>query len=304
MATDIAIREPGSLMPVGAEWEALKEQAGILVKSGLLPQSVNTPEKAIAIALKGRELGIGPWQALSHINVIQGKPTASSELMLALAYSRIPGFRAEPVEDSDEAFAIKLTRPGQQSYVARFTVQEAKRAGLLGKDSWGKYPRAMLRARAISAGLRLIAPDAIMGLSYTPEELGAEVDGEGEVVFTPDAPEPEPTRRKQQGNRQFAPPQGADEPADWKEPPADDEATEAAPYLVCEECGLVMAQHPEQTIDAGQGHTMTAGAFGVKSRQLFRRVLCVACGKAEKAAAGRCPSGRREEATDGGSERS
>jgi hypothetical protein len=45
----------------------------------------------------------------------------------------------------------------------------------------------MLRARAISALCRFAFADVLMGASYTPEELGAEVNEEGEVVGANDA---------------------------------------------------------------------------------------------------------------------
>ncbi|MBV9282954.1 MAG: hypothetical protein JOZ41_23015, partial [Chloroflexi bacterium] len=55
-------------------WTVLREQADVLVRSGFLPHGVNTPEKAISIVMKGRELGIPPMYALSNIAVINGKP--------------------------------------------------------------------------------------------------------------------------------------------------------------------------------------------------------------------------------------
>ena len=63
-----------------------------------------------------------------------------------------------------------------------YTIEEAKQAGLLGKDSWKNYPAAMLRARAVSIVARAVFPDSIMGCSYIHEELGAEVNEEGEII--------------------------------------------------------------------------------------------------------------------------
>jgi hypothetical protein len=50
-------------------------------------------------------------------------------------------------------------------------MEDAKVAGLLSKDTWKKYPEAMLRARCVAIVARALFPDAIMGASYTPEEL-------------------------------------------------------------------------------------------------------------------------------------
>ena len=66
-------------------------------------------------------------------------------------------------------------------------MDDAKRAGLVKKDGWQFYPKAMLRARAITAGLRAVAPDIIAGI-YDPEELGADVTVDGEIVIPPAAP--------------------------------------------------------------------------------------------------------------------
>jgi hypothetical protein len=51
-----------------------------------------------------------------------------------------------------------------------WTIQQAKTAGLTGKDVWKQYPRAMLRARVISEGIRTVYPGVAVGV-YTPEEI-------------------------------------------------------------------------------------------------------------------------------------
>lgn len=171
-----------SQFPSPQEFNVLKEFGSMAVKSGLLPTSINTPEKAVIIALKGREIGIPPLQAFSGISVVQGKPTMSSELMLALIYRDIPGVVIDYIETSDKACIIEAKRPGGRPTRFSFTLEDAKRAGLLGKGPWLSYPAAMLRARCISAMARAVFPDALAGISYTPEELGAPVNEEGAVI--------------------------------------------------------------------------------------------------------------------------
>lgn len=65
--------------PMGEEWQSIKQQAQMAVKSNLLPNTINTPEKAVVVALKGRELGIPMMQAFSQINIISGN--ANSEVL-------------------------------------------------------------------------------------------------------------------------------------------------------------------------------------------------------------------------------
>jgi hypothetical protein len=72
-----------------------------------------------------------------------------------------------------------------------FSLEDAKRAKLDGKDVWKAYPRAMLRSRAVSEVVRTAFPECIAGL-YTPEEMGAEVvvNAEGGVEIVDAPPEP------------------------------------------------------------------------------------------------------------------
>jgi hypothetical protein len=64
-------------------------------------------------------------------------------------------------------------------------MQDAQAAGLTGKDNWRKFPRNMLFARALSNGVRWYAPDIFNGATvYTPDELGAAEDDDGNVVVT------------------------------------------------------------------------------------------------------------------------
>lgn len=177
-------------------YSVLEKQVTMAIKSGFLPASIKSPEQAITIALKGRELGIQPLQAFSQIHIIQGKPTISSELMLALIYRNCKGAVINYLESTSDACVIEACRPGGKMNTFSFNIEEAKSAGLLQKENWRKYPDAMLRARCIAIVARAVFPDAIMGASYTAEELGGEeVSLEGKsgdlrgngVVVTPRA---------------------------------------------------------------------------------------------------------------------
>ena len=164
-----------SLFPSETEWGMIKEQAKIAISSGLLPQVINTAEKAIVIALKGRELGIPPFQAFSHINIIQGKPEISAELMLALIYKNCKNAIINYIETNDKICVLEAKRLNSSFSKFSFSLQDASKAGLLDKGNWAKYPAAMLRARAISSMARAVFPDAIMGCYVTGELM----EGEG-----------------------------------------------------------------------------------------------------------------------------
>lgn len=183
-------------LPSAQEFSLMKEMGRMAVASGLLPAAINTPEKAVIIMMKGRELGIPPMQAFSSIAVINGKPTMSAELMLSMIYRNVPGAIVNYLRSDAQACEIEAQRPGGKSAKFAFTIEDARRANLLGKGPWQTYPSAMLRARTVSAMARAVFPDALSGVVYTPEELGAEVDDEGRVLDQPPMDQAEPEARE------------------------------------------------------------------------------------------------------------
>ena len=169
-------------MPSPALWTGMKAQAADMIKSGFLPASIKTPEQVLVIALKGRELGLPTMYALAHIHVIQGKPSQSSESMLARILSMHPATLVEYEKMDADSCEMVVTKANHKPQKFTFTMEDAKRAGLLNKTTWAQYPKSMLRARCISDMARALFPDALGGVSYTPEELGAETNDKGEII--------------------------------------------------------------------------------------------------------------------------
>jgi hypothetical protein len=154
--------------------------AGHLLKSGMLPKAITTPEAALVIILTAREIGIGPMMAFQKINVIQGKPTIAPELMLALARGR--GLLEDmKISNDGNKCTVTIKRKGNSPVTTSFSMDDARAQGLADKDNWKRMPSIMLQWRAIAASCRIVFPDVIGGL-YTPEELGAVVDEQGEVI--------------------------------------------------------------------------------------------------------------------------
>ncbi len=179
--------EPGSIA------EAF-HLAGILVKSRLLPDSVQTPEAAFAIIATGRELGLTAMQSLRSIHVIKGKTILSADLVAALVKSRrdvCAYFML--VESTTERATYRTQRVGEpEPTTLTFTFEDAKRAQVTGNPNWTKFPAAMLRARAITALARAVYPDLAMGI-YDDDEVAAQPATSQPVyeVVKPAAPRPE-----------------------------------------------------------------------------------------------------------------
>lgn len=151
-----------------------KDLAKSIHGSSLLPAALKRTEADVLVTvLTGQELGLLPMQSMRAIHVIEGKPTLSADAMAAIIL-------ASPVCDyfrvtvwTHERCVVEAKRKNDPALTVEWTMKDAAAASLLGKDVWKKYPRSMLRARAISAAAHNVFPDIILGV-YTPEELGAE----------------------------------------------------------------------------------------------------------------------------------
>lgn len=136
-----------------------------------VPKSLRgKPEAVLACILTGHEIGIGPMMSLSKIHVVDGRPGMAAELMRTLI------LRAGHEIYIEDATNTRVTVTGIRSGTGRslsitWTMDDARRAGLAGKNNWKGYPRAMLTARATSEVARGLFPDALGGISYTEEEL-------------------------------------------------------------------------------------------------------------------------------------
>lgn len=183
---------------VPAEWSVMQQQASALVASGFLPQSVNSPQKAVAIIMLGRELGIAPWAALTSINVIQGKPTVSPQLMLALI-NRSGQLEDMTIDDDGTACTVTMKRKGRTPHTFTFSMMDANAMNLSGKDNWKKQPAIMRQWRAVAGCARTVFADVILGL-YTPDEMGIDVAADDQGNMTVIDVRPEPLHQPQNGH--------------------------------------------------------------------------------------------------------
>ena len=128
----------------------------------------NTPESALAIMLVAQSQGLHPVQAMADYHNIQNKPSLKTDAMLARFQQK--GGSVEWITHSDQEVKARFSHPQGGTLELSWTMAMAKAAGLSHKDNWKQYPRAMLRARVISEGVRAIYP-AVLGGMYAPEEV-------------------------------------------------------------------------------------------------------------------------------------
>ncbi len=177
----LTVREPISPQV----WEMISAIGPAMYKSRLF--GCTSPEAAMAIMLKGHELGLSLTAAFEFIHVVEGKPALSprgalaliqsSPLLAGLKIEDIKGKAGEPV-----ACHVWMKRTNGFEYEVTWTMEEAKRAGVVKPGSgWDHYPANMLRWRAIGFCADVVFPDVLGGMRRA-DELGANISPGGDVI--------------------------------------------------------------------------------------------------------------------------
>jgi hypothetical protein len=208
--------EPGTALEQAApprqsqaaiELRARMDFAQAMAQAGNLPPSYRKQPANLLLADQyARDLALPFTTILTGIHVIEGKPSASAGLISGLV--RRAGHRLRVTVDRDDqgrpvAATATIIRGDDPdfTFTATFTLADAATAGLCDLKNgrpfarsdkgkvlpWEAYPEAMMKARAVTAVARDACQDALFGLQYTPEELGAVVDEDGAPVEGPPA---------------------------------------------------------------------------------------------------------------------
>lgn len=182
-------------------WQTIQSIAPVAQASRMFGVTI---EQAAIVMLTGYELGLGLAAAFKFIHVIDGKPSLSPQGALALIQKskELDGLK---ITDGPDYCECWMKRKSGFEYIARFTMDDANRAGLVkDKSGWSKYPSNMLRWRAIGYCADIVFPDITGGLD-APEELGAAVDQSGEPIKSNFEISKPPTVARQQEEKDNAP---------------------------------------------------------------------------------------------------
>lgn len=142
---------------------------------------VGSPEQAVMIMLKGYELGLPFTASFELIHIIQGKPSLSPRG--ALAIIQASGLLADlKIEEQPGVCTVAMKRTNGTEYTTTFTLEDAKRAGIVNPDSgWQKYQANMLRWRSVGFCADVLFADVLGGMKRA-DEFGAMIDAQGNVV--------------------------------------------------------------------------------------------------------------------------
>lgn len=193
--------------------------ATMAFKAGMIkPQKIGYGDNAVTedaeavlargtmIIMQGMELGVPPMQAVQLLAMINGRITAHSEavpgILLAHGCKLKETWTGTEMAD-DWTCHVELTRPGGDKFTGSFSVKDAKHAGLWDRSpmktaygktkpndaAWFRYPKRMLKARALGFVGKDGAADFLKGIQVR-EEIEDQIRVSQMHDVTPAKPEP------------------------------------------------------------------------------------------------------------------
>ena len=148
---------------------AAKQLADALCDTDMVPATYRgKPGNGAAAILFGQELGLNPIQSLQHIFIVHGTPAIYARTAVALLKRH--GIKFRTIEESDTSVTIRAQR-GEEAEESTWTLERANKAGYGSNKKYQTEPRAMLWAKCAMEVSRRIAPDVLLGIAYSTEEM-------------------------------------------------------------------------------------------------------------------------------------
>lgn len=171
---EVAVPQAGMIATLAhwaAEARAAHALATSLCSTSFVPRHfAGKPAEATAAILTGHELGLSPMASLRSIFVIGGTPGMYAKALVAIVQAQ--GHEVWVEEQSDERVVVCGKRSNSE-HVARVVWDRARvvKAKLTGNAKYTESPQQMMTARGFAEVCRQIAPDALLGIPYSVEEL-------------------------------------------------------------------------------------------------------------------------------------
>lgn len=185
--------------------------ANAVVKAGMAPKGLDTPEKAMVAIMHGLEVGMTPMAALQSIAVINSRATiwGDGALGLVQASGKMESHKEwfEGTGDTRKAFCTVVRKGDPEPKHGEFSVADAKAAKLLGKAGpWQEYRDRMLKMRARAFALRDGFSDVLKGLGIAEEVQ--------DIQLARDVTPPRPPSPTSPPSAKLSPPSPKPDPAD------------------------------------------------------------------------------------------
>jgi hypothetical protein len=195
-----------TLAPVGSagitSWAAdlapARQLAEIVAGTDFVPAALrNNPDACCACIMYGLSIGIDPMVALQSIHVVDGRPQPSAELARALILAAGHSITIHTATDElCKVSGLRRGAPESERLYREWTIADARKAGLLNRPNWQRYPRAMLLARATGDLGRILFPDAMKGLGHISEDEPEELDSWAAQTIPEETPAPKRAVRR------------------------------------------------------------------------------------------------------------
>lgn len=195
------------VIPAQSEMTSIAQLAVTLAAAGACPSAIRgKPNDVFLVLLSARDLGVSLTTAMREFHVIEGKVTLSPKVKLALVRQSGLGKIWPAAENGPTGATWHTERHDLPGHViaSTFTWEDAQLAHLvdsrctpyehwrsqdrgrnsaecLCKSNWKTYPQRMLSWRALGYLLDDVYPEVGTGL-YSPDELGAVTDADGEPI--------------------------------------------------------------------------------------------------------------------------
>ena len=125
--------------------------------------------QVLALGMVAQAEGHAFATAARDYHVIQGRPALKADAMMARFQAA--GGKVNWEVYTDERVTGNFSHPNGGTLSVTWTIEQARAIGLVKPGSgWQKFPRAMLRSRCISEGIRSVYPGSVTGF-YSPEEV-------------------------------------------------------------------------------------------------------------------------------------
>ena len=170
----------------------------VIIDSGFGPKDCKGPASIVVAVAMGARLGLDPFTAIHGIAVVNGRPSLFGDALLAVCQNH-PGWEDFVEEwtgkkyDDDFTAHCTVLRKGRKPKTETFSVADAKKAGLWGKQGpWSAQPQRMVMMRARAFALRGAFGDALAGF-HSREEMD---DAEPREVEATVHDDPKPAKRR------------------------------------------------------------------------------------------------------------
>lgn len=164
-------------------------------------------QNATAAILYGLELGLNPIQSLQQVFPVNNSPAIYAKTMVALLKAK--GYKFRTDEAGPERCTVTGWWPGEEPETSTWDIERATRAGfvptidpetgkyktkkfsgpngqyekIIGNEKYITQPEELLWAKAATTVCRRLAPDVLLGIGRTVEDLESETE-----------PDPDPVR--------------------------------------------------------------------------------------------------------------